>query len=138
MTDRNLYSHATSFHCNHSLYYMFTRLNNKITWKTVIQNKNSVLFRHLQDKHKDNSTPMFKISVMNTHKSALIQQISEAVYIANTPDDDPHQPQVRVGSPLLGTPESHEMRHPMRHPALSLTRCCLTASMIIKLTSLLV
>ena len=52
------------------------------------KDKDSVLFRHLQDKHKDEDTPTFKMTVMNTHRSALDRQISEAVHISNTPDDD--------------------------------------------------
>ena len=53
------------------------------------KDKDSVLYRHMQDKHTDDvNTPNFKMSVISTHKSALDRQISEAVHISNTPDDD--------------------------------------------------
>ena len=53
------------------------------------KDKDSVLYRHLQDKHsEDENTPTFKMSVIDAHRSALNRQISEAVHISNTPDDD--------------------------------------------------
>ena len=58
---------------------------------TALHNKDndSVLYRHLKDKHNDDeNTPTFKMSVISTHKSALLRQISEAIHISNTPDDD--------------------------------------------------
>ena len=69
-TARNAYTRGTEH---------ITAFNNK--------EKDSVLYRHVQDKHDEEDTPEFKMTVIKTHKSALDRQISEAVHISNTPDD---------------------------------------------------
>ena len=53
--------------------------------------KDSVLLRHLQNRDsEDDSTPTFKMSVINTHKTAKDRQIREAVglHISNTLDSN--------------------------------------------------
>ena len=52
------------------------------------KDKDSVLLRHLQERHsEDEDTPEFSMRVIDTHRSALDRQISEAVCISNTLDD---------------------------------------------------
>ena len=48
----------------------------------------SVLLRHVRDKHSETNPPSFKMSIIGTHKTALDRQISEAVRINRAPDDE--------------------------------------------------
>ena len=52
------------------------------------QDKDSVLLRHTQNKHPDDETPVFSMSIIKKHKSAMDRQISEAVHISNQPEND--------------------------------------------------
>ena len=82
------------------------------------KDKDSVLYRHMQDKHTDDvNTPNFKMSVISTHKSALDRQISEALHISNRQDDDlincksewGHQKIVRCVLPSMWRPATHQL-----------------------------
>ena len=50
------------------------------------KDKQSVLYRHIQQDHQDETTT-FKMKVLQTHRSALCRQITEAVKISRTPRD---------------------------------------------------
>ena len=52
------------------------------------KNTNSVLYRHVTQKHTlDIHPPQFIMNVLSTHRTALDRQVTEAVRIANTPSD---------------------------------------------------
>ena len=51
------------------------------------KDSDSVLLRHVREKHSDTIPPEFKMSVIGTHKSAMDRQISEAVRINKAPGD---------------------------------------------------
>ena len=56
----------------------------------LLQNKDkqSVLYRHIQLDHKlETNAPKFEMSVLQTHKTALCRQITEAVKINNIPKE---------------------------------------------------
>ena len=51
------------------------------------KDSDSVLLRHVRDKHCETNPPSFKMSIIGTHKTALDRQISEAVKINRHPDE---------------------------------------------------
>ena len=53
------------------------------------QSDDSVLYRHIKEKHQENSTqtPKFKMTILNTHKTTLDRQVAEAVLIGRVPHD---------------------------------------------------
>ena len=51
------------------------------------KDKDSIMFRHYNHKHRDNEIPTYKMSVTGTYRSALDRQISEAVKINRAPRD---------------------------------------------------
>ena len=53
------------------------------------QSDDSVLYRHIKEKHHDNSTqiPKFKMTILSNHKTALDRQVAEAVLIGRVPHD---------------------------------------------------
>ena len=51
------------------------------------KDKNSILHRHQEQKHKDKETPSFRMTVTGSYRSALDRQITEAVQINRQPTD---------------------------------------------------
>ena len=51
------------------------------------KDKNSILHRHQEQKHKEKETPSFRMTVTGPYRSALDRQITEAVQINRQPTD---------------------------------------------------
>ena len=51
------------------------------------KDKDSIMLRHYNHKHRENETPTFKMTILGTYRNALDRQISEAVKISRTPRD---------------------------------------------------
>ena len=51
------------------------------------KDKDSIMLRHYNHKHRENETPKFKMTILGTYRNALDRQISEAVKISRAPRD---------------------------------------------------